>query len=114
MKKPAEINLETPGRLILNHLYEHPDQPTGTGDLLEVLRPEIKNAAMGAISPEKLSEMAEETQREVESLILDRLVRGRRTLQFGRVRHANLQLTSKGEVEAIRKKRTPKRLILDL
>jgi hypothetical protein len=109
-----EINLETPERLFLIYLYNHPIQNIGTSDLLTLLKPETENAHLGEFRSEKIDEMLEEVQHEVESLILAKLVSGERILQSGKVRHTALKLTAKGECKAIEKKRSPKKLILDV
>jgi hypothetical protein len=39
MKEP-EINLQTAGRLILNHLYDHPIEEISSNNLVNVITPE--------------------------------------------------------------------------
>lgn len=121
MKDPSveaqsvEINLETPERLILAYLYDHPGELVGPSGLVKVLNPETQETPLFetnvvAHDPEALDEV----QQEVESLIVNGLVKGKRILEAGSVHHTKLKLTNKGEIKAILHKRAPKRLDVDL
>lgn len=114
-KQPNEINLETPERLILTYLYDHPGRMIGPADLVKVLKPDTDDSPLFgtnivAYDPDVLDGV----EQEVESLIVKALVKGKRILEAGSVRHTKLKLTKKGESEAILHKRSPKTLELDL
>ena len=87
--------------VILEFMYENPNESIGTASL--ALVPKI--AAVQTI---------DEVQYAIESLILARLVRGKRTLQSGKVRHIKVKLTAKGEAVAIQEQRRVKNIRLNI
>ena len=108
------IDTDTPLRRILEYLYCHPGKEESTNSLIAVLHPEVSTSELGAFQNEQFAAWLEEAQTKLESLLLDRLVKGKRALQNGIVIHTELELTAKGEEEAIRSRREPKKIILDL
>jgi hypothetical protein len=108
------INLLTPVRLILAHLYQNPGKDVETAKLISVLNPEFKDLKIGEISQQRFDQMLGTTQENVETLVLHGLVKGKRVRKAGQVVHTELELTAKGEVAAIRHLREPDKLILDI
>ena len=66
---------------------------------------------LSSFTGEQISQMLDEAQHELES---DGYVRGDRILDGSKVRHIKLKLTHKGEVQAIKLKREPQKLIVDI
>jgi len=111
---PPVLDAYTPRRKIFEYLYCHPGTTSSTNSLIPVLHPEITESELGSTKGEQLAAWLEEAQNELETLLLERLIKGKRALQDSSVIHTELELTVKGEEEAIRSRREPKRIILDL
>jgi hypothetical protein len=109
-EKPHEIKI--PGKYpeieetILIWLYDHPGHDASTDTFTEMFNPDLNMYE----ASEELQEALETTQHAIETLVEQRLVAGDRFLQ-GRVKFSKLRLTPKGEAEAIRQKRRPRKLI---
>jgi hypothetical protein len=108
------INLITPERLILAHLYNNPGKGVDSWALITVVSPEAGNAEVSELPAEAPDQMRASTQEQVETLILYGLVKGKRALKGGKVVHAELELTAKGEIAAIRHLREPDKIVLDI
>jgi hypothetical protein len=116
---------------ILLHLYENPQGQHSTNTLASVLEdhsrtPEeivadlkklLSSDVLGTPSDEEIESKAAKRQRDpvdvqidIESLIVKGLVRGKREGTPGNIAHAEIQLTAKGEREAIEAKNRGKEL----
>jgi hypothetical protein len=82
---------------ILRHLYEHPGERIGVADLVRALEQSFEDVLFG-----------------VETLIEQRLPKGKRVLESEKLQFINLRLTAKGEAAAIRERRRPKSIILNV
>jgi hypothetical protein len=106
----AEVTL--PGKYpeieetILIWLYDHPGHDASTDTFTKLLKPDLKMHE----ASEELREALDKTQFAIETLVEQRLAAGERFLQ-GMVKFRELSLTPKGEAEAIRQKRRPRKLI---
>jgi hypothetical protein len=109
----AEVTL--PGKYpeteeaILIWLYEHPGHDASTDTFTRLFSPDLKMHE----ASEGLREALEKTQSAIETLVEQRLVARDRFLQ-GIVKFSKLRLTDRGEAEAIRQKRRPRKLIHDV
>ena len=103
------FDLDAPGKLggaevaILDYLYKHPGESIGTAGLVKVLKPEHKTGEQQTLA-------FEEIQDGVETLIANKLAKGKRVSQSGRIEFVQLRLTAKGEAEAIKQKRRLKKI----
>lgn len=82
---------------ILKYLYEHPDWSIGTMSLVQALKSEVKD--------EESEKAFSDIQYGVETLIADKLIKGKRVLASQVIQFVQLELTPKGEAEAILQKR---------
>jgi len=110
-RKPPEVNLagefsETE-EAMLAYLYAHPDSDIGTPGLMTILK-------LGQDNDEQRQQAYKVTQYAIETLVASGLVKGKRYPGFGDVYHAELRLTPKGEMEAIKQKRRVKKIIVDI
>jgi hypothetical protein len=120
-KKAREVSA-IPGKhseteeAILIYLYENPEGAHSTDSLASVLEDnsrtseevitELETAIAGRTSDTKSpyagrTRKPEHVQKDIESLIVKALVRGRRQGNPGNITHADIELTPKGEREAI-------------
>ena len=111
---------------ILLYLYYHPDEEHSTENLTLVLKDQSAfRSVVSGLRPEKSSvdepestpqpRKAEDVQNDIESLIKKGLVRGDRHGTPDKIRHFKIELTGKGEQEAIALKSEPRRrLVVDL
>jgi hypothetical protein len=103
-----QFDVDVPGKFgsaevaILDYLYKHPES-ISTARLVEILKPENKTGEQ-----QKLA--FDEIQDGVETLIANKLVKGKRVSQSGRIEFVQLRLTAKGEAEAIKQKRRLKKI----
>lgn len=79
---------------ILAYLYVHPCDNIGTGDLARILK-----------SEQDATEAFDQTQYGIETLVAERLVKGKRVSESGKVQYIELRLTTKGEEVAINEQR---------
>ena len=91
---------------ILDYLYAHPDGEIGTPGLMRILKPEQD-------TDEQRQEAYKETQYAIETLLAAGLAKGERHSGYGDVYHSELRLTPKGEAEAIKQRRRPKKAIVE-
>jgi len=110
---------------ILVHLYERPEEEHSTESLASVLTYKpitppheiaeaIKAMRDGLPAPEfdrtpQLCKV-EDVQRDIEALIVKGLVKGKRKGTPGKITHANVQLTTEGERQAIEAKNRDRKL----
>jgi hypothetical protein len=105
----ADREIDLPGKYnaieeaILIYLYEHPGWDAGTANLVQMLKPGLQS--------DELQQAWEDVQYGIETLVKDGLVSGNRYLQNGLLQYSKLNLSTKGEVEAITQKRRPKKLV---
>lgn len=86
---------------ILGYFYSHPDGNIGTADLTRILRP-------GQSTTEQQQKAIDEIQDGIETLVVAKLVRGKRVSDSGNVQYVKLRLTKTGEREAIKEQRRTK------
>ena len=100
---------------ILDYLYQHPGGGVGSGDLAKVLSPElILEQSTELLDNEQLQAIDQalrKAQYGIETLIAARLVRGKRALKSNRLTYVQLDLTAKGQAEAIKQGRRLKKII---
>src|ERR1035441_8278969 len=70
---------------ILAYLYEHPGENIGTGSLMKMLRPDKGSSDGLWQTPEAQRQVYEEIQFGIETLIKDKLVKGKRGGTSGNV-----------------------------
>ena len=131
MKSKFDIHL--PGKhpdteeAILVHLYERPEEEHSTESLASVL------TYIPATPPHEIAEgiramrdglpapefdraprpcKVEDVQRDIEALIVKGLVKGKRKGTPGKITHANVQLTTEGERQAIEAKNRDRKLTI--
>lgn len=85
---------------VLIYLYEHPTPHMDTPTLAR----ELKGYSY-ATDESKVRKAVDEVQTAVETLIMEKLVKGKRERSPDAVYHSHLELTSNGEAEAIKTKR---------
>ncbi len=88
---------------ILAYLYANPTPALGTKELTQ----ELSNAR-------GKQEGYDQVQYGIETLIVAGLVKGKRSSEMGTLCHHRLQLTPKGEAEAIKQKRRLKKIVFDI
>jgi hypothetical protein len=114
---------------ILVHLYERPEEEHSTDSLASVLTyipitpPDkiaegIKAMQNGLPAPEfdrtPQLRKVEDVQRDIEALIVKGLVKGKRKGMPGKITHANVQLTTQGERQAIEAKNRDRKLTIHM
>jgi hypothetical protein len=113
---------------ILVHLYEHPEAAHSTDTLVAAIpgdsltTVEIADELLQAMGKQKepskerepRPRQPSEVQSDIESLLVKGLIHGKRVGTPGNIRHTNIRLTKKGEVEAIRAKVPVARITVDL
>jgi hypothetical protein len=98
---------------ILKYLYENPDAVVGTVNLADILRPVDGEPRFGDEEFKKgRAQAVDEVQYGIETLISTRLVAGKRVAHYGKVQFAQLELTTKGEAEAIQQRRRPTKVVV--
>jgi hypothetical protein len=113
-KNQTTINILPPERLILAHLYKNPGKEIDSAKLISVMNQEAENLQIDEITSEDFDKLLSTAQENVESLIVNGLVKGKRVLQAGKVIHTELELTTKGEIAAIKYLRSPSKIVLDI
>jgi hypothetical protein len=90
---------------ILAHLFDNPGGNIGTYSLMKSLRPDKDSPDGLWKTPEVERGAYEEVQYGIETLIKDKLAKGKRDGIPGSIAYSQLKLTPNGEVEAIAQKR---------
>jgi hypothetical protein len=91
---------------ILAYLYAHPEEMVSTNSIAQNLYPERYASEQ--------EEAVKDTQHGIETLLVAKLVKGKRVSTGGMVTHVKLSLTPKGEAEAIKQQRMVKKIIIDI
>lgn len=107
------IETDIPGKFdateeaVLEYLYVHPGRVVGTEDLIREIKPDPGTT-------EQRQYTYDEIQGAIETLIADKIARGKRVSVSGRVSFEKLSLTRRGEVAAIRERKREKKLVVSI
>jgi len=99
---PNESKYSELEQKIISYLYERPGANPSTWIVIGAFHPE--KARLQASNSER-KELFEKFQYAVETLIQDKLAKGKRSVTGGDLQYMSLALTAKGEAEAIKQKR---------